>query len=110
MMNTKERRLLLCGTANSTPKILDWRARQSLTQAPSILLLANLFEQIQHVVSVLLFHGEYGFHQAPGRGIIISDIGDYFAVAVYGDPFSNQIFFDHVGKSLAFDIFCVAAH
>src|SRR6266702_3553939 len=72
-------------------------------------LLAQFSEQIYQIIRVLFFNGENIFHHTAGSGIVVAEVIDHVAITVDRNAFSDQIFLDHVGQSVTFDIFSVTA-
>lgn len=58
---------------------------------------------------MLFLYCQNGFQQALRRRILSAHIIHHFAVAIDGDTFRHQVFFNHVGQCRAFHIFCMAA-
>lgn len=53
---------------------------------------------------MLSLHGQDGFHHAARGGIAVTEELDDLAIAVDRNALGNQLFADHVGQRLAFDI------
>src|SRR5882724_2774515 len=72
-------------------------------------LLFDISQETHEIVSVLFFDCENRLHQSPGRWIVITEILNDVAIAIDGDAFGDQIFFDHIRQRFALNVFSVTA-
>jgi hypothetical protein len=72
-------------------------------------LLASFLEEVYQIVSMLFFHSQNTFHHASRGWIVVTEVLDYLAITINGDPFSNQILLDHVDQSVTLDEFGMTA-
>lgn len=73
-----------------------------------MLVCAERFEERFHVFRVLLLIGHDLFHHGARGGIVVAKIADYFVVGLDRDPFSHQIFPNHLQQRCAFDVLRMA--
>lgn len=56
----------------------------------------NAIEQAGQFLGVLLLDTQDSLQHSTGGRIGVSDVVDELAIAVYGDPFGDEVFLDHV--------------
>src|SRR5215213_952807 len=71
---------------------------------------AHFFQHTYQIVGVLLLDRENSFKHSSGSRVVVSEVSDHLAVTIDRDAFGNEIFFNHVQKRIAFDVFRVTAH
>src|SRR2546429_7461479 len=97
-----------CQMTNGKSKVI-WLLLLMLLAAAVNDLLTQFAEQVNQIVGVFLFDRQDTFHQTTRRWVVIREVVNHVAITVDSDPFSDQIFFDHVNEGFALDIFGVAA-
>ena len=71
--------------------------------------VAEILEEAEQVVGVLLLDGEDRLHQPAGGRILVAEPADDLAVGLDGDPLGDEVLPDHVAERVALDVLGVAA-
>src|SRR6266404_1874770 len=66
---------------------------------------SHRFQQANQIFGMFFFHGEYPLKHTPGSWVIVTEVGDHFAIAINGNALRDQIFSDHIDKRIPFDVF-----